>query len=78
LDIIRILTNASDNKFIDKLVSSSCAFGTKNKLNQNPKADLESRRASLVMTGDRISARIEEAVTDLISQPSDSYQCRFL
>jgi hypothetical protein len=74
MDIISILTNASDNKFIDKLVSSSCAFGTKNKLNQNSKAELESRRASLAMTADRLSARVEEAVTDLISKLCDSHR----
>jgi len=65
MEMIRSLTNASDNKFIDKLASSSCTFGMKNKRTQNSKADLESRLASLAMAGDRISATGEEAVTDL-------------
>jgi hypothetical protein len=74
MDIISILTNASNNEFIDKLVSSSSAFGTKNKRNQNSKADLEGRRVSLAANGARISATVEEAVTDLISQLCDSHR----
>lgn len=74
LDIISILNNVSDDKFIDKLVSSSSAFSGKKKLNQTSKADFESRRASADMTGDRVSATVEAAVTGLISQLCDSHR----
>lgn len=74
LDIISILNNASDNEFIDKLVSSSSAFGAKKKLNQDSKADLESQQANLAVAGDRVSTTVEAAVTDLISRLCDSHR----
>lgn len=74
LDIISILNNASDNEFIDKLVSSSSAFGAKKKLSQTSKSGLESQQASLAVADDRVSSTVEAAVTDLISQLCDSHR----
>lgn len=74
LDIISILNNVSDDKFIQKLVSSSSAFGAKKKFNQVEKAGLESLRVDFGAGSDMAAATVEAAVTDLVSQLCDS--CR--
>jgi hypothetical protein len=74
LDIISILTNASDDKFIERLYSSSSAFGSKKKLNQTSTEGLENRRAGLTLAADRVSSTVETAVADLVSQLCDSHR----
>lgn len=54
LVIINILTNVRDGKFIEKLYSSSSAFGVKKKLSQTSTEDLESRGVGFALAADRI------------------------
>jgi hypothetical protein len=58
LSIISILTNASDDRFIERLYSSCSAFGAK-KLSQTSTEDLESRRVALALAADMISSAVE-------------------
>ena len=54
LVIINILTNVRDDKFIEKLYSSSSAFGVKKKLSRTSTEDLESRGVGFALAADRI------------------------
>lgn len=74
LDIISILNNAGNPKFIDRLYSSSSAFSVKKEMAKASAPSLDGARAGLADKGYTVSKPVDAAVTELISQLCDSHR----
>lgn len=73
-DIVSILTNVSDEKFVEKLYSSSSAFETARKTSAIAKTKLNDTRENLAMAGREASTTVEAAVAELVSELCDSHR----
>ena len=73
-DMLSILTHEEDPEFVEKLYSSSSAFNTEHQTARAHEAKLESHRTEIVTKGAASANRVEESVSDFISELCDSHK----